>query len=196
DRFDDQSNQTVPVIRVLEPRIGLDDRRALEIGPQFRRIMEGPAIAELPGVVPLPDEPSTVGEQLGDGHPIHRGMEVADVIACRVVELEPLLLAQLHDAGGGEALRMRGDAKAVARGQGLAAHEIREAEGPLEHDLAAMCDGDDTTGLLRHRHLEVDPLRDVVERALEPAVHGHASEYSGLWPADRDAVSAAERRAT
>ena len=43
---------------------------------------------------------------------------------------------------------MGGDAKAVARGQGLTGHEVGEAEGTIEHDRAAKGDGDDTAGLL------------------------------------------------
>ena len=90
----------------------------------------------------------------------------------RVVELELALLAQLHDAGGGEALRMRGDAEAVARRERFAGVEIGGAEGALQHDLAAMRDRDDAARLLRGLHLEFEPARDVVERGGEPAVHG------------------------
>ena len=42
-------------------------------------------------------------------------MQAADILADRIVEPQLALLAQLHDAGGGESLRMRGDAEAVAR---------------------------------------------------------------------------------
>src|SRR5262249_1203692 len=96
------------------------------------------------------------------------------VIARRIVKLELALLAQLHDASGSEALRMRSDAEAVARRQRFASVEIGEAEGALQHDLAAMRDCDDATRLLRGLHLKIDPARDVVKRGGEPAVHRSA----------------------
>jgi hypothetical protein len=82
------------------------------------------------------------------------------------------LLAQLQDAGGGEALGMRGDAKAMARRQRLAGRQIGVAEGALEHDPAAMGDRDDAARLLGHAHLERQPFRDVFQRAAQPSRFG------------------------
>src|SRR3954454_13060526 len=95
----------------------------------------GARVEELPGVTAIAHEPSRVREQLRDRHARDRRMETIDVVAGRIVELELPLLAQLHDARGGEALGMRGDAEAVSRREGFAGVEIRRAEGPLEEDL-------------------------------------------------------------
>ena len=61
-----------------------------------------------------------------------------------VVELESSVLAKFHDAGGGEALRMRGDAKAMARHQCFGGREISRAVGALEGGLVAVHDNGDT----------------------------------------------------
>src|SRR5205085_11920841 len=94
-----------------------------------------------------------------------------DMPADRVVEMQMPGLAQLHDAGGGEAFRMRGDAEAVARRQRLASVEIGGAEGLFKDDLALVADRDDTTRLLGFPHLEFQPARDVVERRRQPFGH-------------------------
>ena len=104
DRFDDQSEQAVPVIGVFEPRIGLDDRRCLEVGPQLERIVKRSTIDKLAGVLSVADEATAVGEKLGDRDACHAGMQIADEVARRIVEFELALLAQLQDTGRGEAL--------------------------------------------------------------------------------------------
>jgi hypothetical protein len=112
-----------------------------------------------------------VGQQLREGHARDRRMQAGDVLSGRIVELQLALLAQFQHACGGEALRMRGDAKAMARRERLAGREIRRAEGPLENDLAAVGDCQQAAGLLARLHLEFDPAGKVVERDAEPAVH-------------------------
>src|SRR5258707_11564631 len=98
-------------------------------------------------------------------------MQAADILADRVVEPNLALLAQLHDAGRGKALRMRGDAEAMARGELLAGVEIGEAERMFGDDFAAMDECDDDARLLKCRLLEFDPGADVVERGSQPIVH-------------------------
>ena len=85
-------------------------------------------------------------------------------LADRIIELELALLAQLHDAGGREALRVRRDTEAMARRQALAFVQVGVAKRLVEHDAAAVGDGDHAAGLLGHPHLEFEPARDVVER--------------------------------
>ncbi len=93
------------------------------------------------------------------------------MLADGVVEPDLALLAQLHDAGGGEALGVRGDAEAVARGELLAGIEIGEAERMLGDDLAAVSECDEDAWLLDCRQLEFDPGADVVDRGSQPRVH-------------------------
>ena len=79
-------------------------------------------------------------EQLRDRHARDRPDAARRRICpAGIVELELALLAQLHDAGGGEALRVRGDAKAVARRERLAGREIGGTEGALEDDAFSRC---------------------------------------------------------
>src|SRR3954471_21049911 len=99
---------------------------------QFARIVIGAPVEELPGVTAIAYQTSRVREQLRDRHARDRRMETIDVVAGRIVELELPLLAQLHDAGGGEALRMRGDAEAVSRGERFAGVEIGVTEASFE----------------------------------------------------------------
>ena len=88
-----------------------------------------------------------------------------------IVEPQLALLAQLHDSGGGETLRMRRDPEAVARGELFAGGEIGVAERVFSDDLAAMRDSDDAAGLLRASQLEFDPVADVADRGLQPWFH-------------------------
>lgn len=105
-----------------------------------------------------------MGEQLCDRRLGNARMQVADILADGVVEPQLALLAQFQDAGGGEALGVRGDAKAVPRRQLFAGVEIGKAEGMLGDDFAAMGDRDDEARLLRSDQLKLDPRADVVDR--------------------------------
>ena len=84
-------------------------------------------------------------------------MQPGDILPDGIVEMQFVLLAQFQDRGGGEALRMRGDAKPVPRREFLAAAEIGMAERTFEHDAVAMRDRDDASGLFGYAHLEREP---------------------------------------
>ena len=88
--------------------------------------------------------------------PISR-MQTLHVLANRVVQAQLAGLAQLHDAGSGETLGMRGDAKAVARRERLAGQQIGRPECSLEGDLVTLHDERNATGLPRQPHLEFEP---------------------------------------
>src|SRR5205085_1579488 len=100
---------------------------------QFARIVIGAPVEELPGVTAIAYQTSRVREELRDRDARDRQMETIDVVAGRIVELELPLLAQLHDARRGEALRMRGDAETVPRRQLFTGVQVGVAEGALQH---------------------------------------------------------------
>src|SRR5580692_8409110 len=66
---------------------------------------------------------------------------------------------------------MRRDPKPMPRCKRFAAAEIGVAESSFEDDLAFVGNGDDAAGLLGLAHLKLDPLRDVIESRVQPAVH-------------------------
>ena len=47
-----------------------------------------------------------------------------------------------------------------------------------EDDLSAMRDGNDAAWLLPRAHLKFDPARDVVERRVQPTIHGRHPNMS------------------
>jgi hypothetical protein len=98
-------------------------------------------------------------------------MQPVHILPDRVVELQFAPLAQFHQSGGGEGLRMRGDAKAVARGERFAGIEIGLTERVLDYDFAPMRNGDDASGLLRSQQLKFEPVGDVVDRGSQPWFH-------------------------
>ena len=110
-------------------------------------------------------------EELRDRDLRDRRMEALDMLPDTIVEAEPAVLAKLHDAGSGEALRMGGHTKTVPRRQRLSADEIGEAEGPLKDDPGFVSNGNHTAWLLRIAQLVFEPLRDVVESGLHPVIH-------------------------
>src|SRR6185503_6008113 len=121
---------------------GRDDERLLEVGPELGLVKVGPAIGELPSIRAVTDDTGRVRKQLRDGGARDRRVQAIDIVPGRVVEFELALLTQLQNSGGREALGMRGDAKAMARGQRLAGAEIGGAERAFEHDPVAMRDRD------------------------------------------------------
>ena len=169
--FDHEAEQAKAVIGIFEARAGLDRGRQLQLREQLLGVEIGAAVDELAGIGAVARQPGAVREHLRDRRLGDARMQAADILADRIVEPELALLAQLHDAGRGKALRVRGDAEAVARGQLLAGVEIGEAECMLGDDLAAMGEGDDDAGLLECRLLEFDPGADVVDRGSQPIVH-------------------------
>ena len=85
---------------------------------------------ELAGLLAVADDAGAVGEDLAERGAGNPRVQTVDVVSDRVVELELALLAQLHHAGGGEALGMRGDAKAMARREADAPGQVGVAEAP------------------------------------------------------------------
>src|SRR5262249_39622399 len=72
---------------------------------------------------------------------------------------------------GGERLRVRGDAKAVARCQLLASSQVGAPERRFQDDPALVRHGNHTARVLEQAHLELDPARNVGERGRDPAQH-------------------------
>src|SRR6185437_2679412 len=153
-RLDDEPGQREAVVGILEPRVALDRRAAGEIAADLRDAEKGPPIEPLAAIGAVAHEPGAVREELSDRRLGDRLVQVADMLADGIVEPQPALLAQLHDARGGEALRMRGDAEAVARRQRQVLHQIGMAESALEDNPAALGDGDGATRLPGLAHLE------------------------------------------
>src|SRR5262249_7315748 len=175
------------MVRVFEAGAALQDRRLRQVGPQLIGIAKGPAIVPLAAVDAVADDPRAVRQQLQDRHLGQLRMQAVDMAASPVVKRQAAFLAQLHDAGGGEGLRMRGNAEAMARRQCRALRRIVMAEGCFEHHLAALGDGDGNAGQLEATPLEVDPLRDVVERRLQPFLHGRGPRLCSYWRSRRSA---------
>jgi hypothetical protein len=90
-----------------------------------------------------------VREGLRDGGFRDLRMQAFDILPDRIVKPQLAPLAEFHDSGGGETLRMRCDPKAVARGELFAGGEIGMAERVFGDHLAAMRDGDNAARLLR-----------------------------------------------
>ena len=105
-------------------------------------------------------------------NPADPRIQTIDVIADRVVELELAPLAQLHQGRRGKTLRLGGDAEAMARRQRRSGRQVGVTERALEDDFSALRDRDHAARLARQPQLECKPVRDVVECAREPAVHG------------------------
>jgi hypothetical protein len=110
-------------------------------------------------------------EQLRYGRARERRMQPADVARDAVFEPQLPLLAQLHDARGSEALRMRGDAKQMPRPERRSLHGIGVPEGRLENDLVPVRDRHRAARLLVQPHLELEPARQVIDRWLQPVRH-------------------------
>ncbi len=171
DGLDHEAEQAKTVIGIFEAGAGLDRGRQLQLREQLLRVEIGAAVDELAGIGAVARQARAVRQHLCDRRLGNARMQAADMLADGIVEPELALLAQLHDAGCGEALGMGGDPEEMARGELLAGVEIGETEGMLGDDLAAMDEGDDEAGLLDGRQLEFDPGADVVDRGSQPRVH-------------------------
>ncbi|MET4444749.1 hypothetical protein ABIB75_003026 [Bradyrhizobium sp. GM2.2] len=145
--------------------------RPLQFREQLARVEIGTAVDELAGIGAVARQSRAVREHLRNRRFGDARMQAGDMLADGIVEPELALLAQLHDAGRGKALRVRGDAEAVARGELLAGVEIGEAERMLGNHLAAMDEGDHDARLLDCGVLEFDPGANVVDRGSQPLVH-------------------------
>ena len=180
-RLDDLAGEAVAVVRVLHAQIGVDRLRLGEFLQELLGAEEGPAMGPLAGVLAIADDAGGVREQLRNSRLRHCRVQALHVAAGRIVELQLALLAQLHDAGGGEALGMRGDAHQMPRRQLDLAIRIGVAPGLLQHHLALVRDRQHATRLLGQAHLEAEPLGDVVEGGCEPSVHGVVSSFLREW---------------
>jgi hypothetical protein len=171
DRLDHEAQQSKTVVGIFEARVGLDGDGRLKLRQQLLLIEIGPGVDELPGVGAVAGEAGAVRERLRDCGPRNPRMQPVHILPDRVVELQFAPLAQFHQSGGGEGLRMRGDTKAVARGERFAGIEIGLTERVLGYDFAPMRNGDDASGLLRSQQLEFEPVGDVVDRGSQPWFH-------------------------
>ena len=171
DRFDRQPEQSEPVVRVFETRIGRDGRRQLEFSHQLLRIEVGSPVDELAGIGAVAGQAGAVREKLRDGGFGDLRMQALHILPDRIVQPQLALLPQLHDSGRGETLGMRSDPEAVARGQLFAGGEIGLAERIFGDHLAAMGNGDDAARPLRGAQLEFDPAAQISERGLHPWFH-------------------------
>jgi hypothetical protein len=128
--------------------------------------------------------PALCDKQLRDRRFGNRRMKALDIPPDAIVETQLPLLAELHDAGGGETLRMRGHAEAVARRERHSADEIGVPEGLLEDHPTIVNDRDNTTRLRGIAHLVFEPAGDVIERGLQPFIHGSVlqSRYHASRP--------------
>ena len=142
---------------------GSIDGRLFRSARSSARVEIRPPVDELAGVVAVADDAGGVREKLRDGRARDRRMQAVDIIAGRIVELELALLAQLHDAGGGEAFGMRGDAEAMARGQLFAGREIGVPNARSNTTLPRCAIATMQPGCCEALHLEFEPARDVVE---------------------------------
>jgi hypothetical protein len=106
-------------------------------------------------------------------------MQPADVAADPLIELQLALLAQLHDSGGGKALRVGSDAKTMARRERRALTQVRMAERLLEHYASAIGDSDHAAGLVVEPPLELKPAHQVLERRRERARHRRSGACPG-----------------
>ncbi|MGY4428991.1 hypothetical protein ACVWWO_001468 [Bradyrhizobium sp. F1.13.1] len=160
-----------PWVGIFEACARLDYGRQLQFREQLARVEIGTAVDELTGIGAVARQSRAVRQHLRNRRFRDARMQAGDILANGIVEPELALLAQLHDAGRGKALRVRGDAETVARGELLAGVEIGEAERVLGDDFAAMGECDDDAGLLDCGVLEFDPGADVVDRGSQPIVH-------------------------
>src|SRR5690349_3561615 len=98
-------------------------------------------------------------------------MQSCHISPDRIIQFDAATLAQLHDAGSGEALGVRGNAKAMAWCQRLILAQVSGAERLLQDYLVTMRDGDDATGLFGEPHLECKPLWNVLQGGRQPLIH-------------------------
>jgi len=130
-----------------------------------------------------------VREQLCDGDAREVPVQPLDMATDGIVQRQAPAFAQQHDASGGEGFGVRGDAEAVARGQRFGARQVGGSKSLFQNDATLMGDGDGAAREFRLPHLEFDPARNVVERGLEPGVHGgpirgRVAFHAGARPSD------------
>ena len=166
------------MVRIFEPGVAIENRRLGQVGEELGFIEEGAKASKLVAGLSVASEARGVRHDLGDGGLGDVVVQAGDEGADGVVEFQPAPFSEEHEAGGGEALRVGGDAKAVARGKQLAGGEVGGACGVFEHELALMHDGKKTADLLWAAELIVDPGRDIGSGALQPVFH---EIFPALW---------------
>src|SRR5437868_269631 len=87
---------------------------------RWRPGSQRPAVGELPGVRAVANKAGAVRQQLLDRGPGNIRVQVLHEPVDSGVEVQAPAFPELEDSGRREGLRMRGDAKAVARRQPLA----------------------------------------------------------------------------
>ena len=88
------------------PCIRLDHRRILEVGHQLIDGREWTAILEEPGVGAIAHDAGAVGEDLAECCCGYLRVQAFHIFADRVVQAQFAGLAQFHDAGRREGLRV------------------------------------------------------------------------------------------
>ena len=111
-----EAGKAKAVVRIFEPSVRLDHRCRRKVGAQFGRVEEWAPVLPRAVVAAVSDDSGAMREQLRDRCLRDRGMKPIDVPPDAVVETKAACFAKLHDASHRKALRMRGDAKTMARG--------------------------------------------------------------------------------
>src|SRR6202042_3923151 len=109
---------------------------------------------KLADVATISGNSGAMRENLPDRRSRGGRIEVRDIVADRIVELQFAALAQFHDACRGEALRVRSDPKPVARSESFAGREIGDAESLVKQNLIFERDRDHAARLLRGAKLQ------------------------------------------
>jgi hypothetical protein len=102
--FDDQPCKAVAVIGIFEARAGVDHGCGGERRAQLRLVRKSALVQPLAAVGSVANDACAVGEQLGHRRLGDRRMQPPDMTADRLIEGDPSLLAQLHNARCREAL--------------------------------------------------------------------------------------------
>src|SRR5215475_973744 len=196
DRLDREPEQSVAVVGVFEACVRRDRRYLSQLGQKLIGLEVRPPIRELSGVATVADQPGAVREQLRDRGLRDLLMQLLDVVADCIVELQSLQLPQPHDAGRQKGLAVRGDAEAVPRRELFAAVEIGMAERMFGNDLAAMGDGDDAADLLRSVELKAEPVRHVIDCGSKPWVHviDPSKSAGAIWMDEKWALLLSDKK--
>ncbi len=92
-----------------------------------------------------------------------------------IVEPQGTLLDELHAGHAGKGLRMRGDAEEMIDAESNVVGDVRVANGMVEEQLAIHPHRDLGTDKRHVRLLELEVVRDVIQRCLDCIDIGHQS---------------------
>jgi hypothetical protein len=90
-------------------------------------------------------------------------MQAGNVIAGRVIQPQPPRLAQLHDGGSRNGLRMRRDPKPVLGSQRFVGRDVGDAVGSLQHNAPPLGHGKRQPRQPRMSHLQFEPATHVTQ---------------------------------